>query len=127
MSKMIVRPPDLPATAEEFLAHRKSKAGRTLNDAVEANILDVVNGGNAEFHKLINGTHNEHAVEGSINADNFMAAKMLRDHASEKGDSLVANTDLTSVVRAMGVALRRYGLDRTTRRKSVDSISPPTE
>ena len=127
MSAMIVRPPDLPATAAAFAACRKSKAGRTFNDRIEDQLLDLINGGNVEFLALLNAVHNEDAVEGSISADNFMAAKMIRDHASEDGDSIVAEADLTRIARAEGVALRRYGLDRTTRRKSVGSISTPTE
>ena len=127
MSAMIVRPPDLPATAAAFAACRKSKAGRTFNDRIEDHMLAMVNGGNPDFLALLNAVQNEDAVEGSITADNFMAAKMIRDHASEHGDSVVAEANLTRIVRAEGVALRRYGLDRTTRRKSVGSISTPTE
>jgi hypothetical protein len=127
MSKMIVRPPDLPATAAAFAACRKSKAGRTFNDRIEDQILSLINGGNVEFLALLNAVQTVDAVEGSITADDFMAAKMIRDYASEHGDSVVAEANLTRIVRAKGVALRRYGLDRTTRRKSVGSISTPTE
>jgi hypothetical protein len=125
MTKVTVRPPDLPATIDEWV--RKSKAGRSVNDEAEDTLRSVVNGGNADFMPLINAVHNKDAVEGSIVFDNAMAAKMLRDHAREIGMTRLANADLATISRALGVALRRYSLDRTTRRKSVGFISPPVE
>ena len=81
-------------------------------------MLAMVNGGNPDFLALLNAVQNEDAVEGSITADNFMAAKMICDHASEHGDLVPAEANGDArIVRAEGVALRRYGLDRTTRRQ----------
>jgi hypothetical protein len=116
-AKVTVRPPDLPATTEGFLACRRTTAGRTFNDRVEDTILSLVNGGNESFVSLLNAVNKEDTVEGSITADDFMAAKMIRDHAArDDGDPIVASAKLHTILRGQKVALCRYNFGRNQRR-----------
>jgi len=121
-----VRPPHLPSTRDEFMLHRKKKGAASINDQAEEQALTLVNGGGAEAERylsLLNAVHKQDAVEGSLRADNYTAAMMLRESARKNGVVTVADAPLERVVQAQGVFLRRYGLGRRERRKSVEAPS----
>jgi hypothetical protein len=122
---VVVRPSALPATKDAFLLHRKLKGAMSINDQVEENALNLVNGGGPDcdrYLKLLNAVYKEDAVEGSLRADNYAAAIMLRQIARDNGVTAIGEAPLEKVVQAQGVFLRRYGLSRTERRKSVEQI-----
>jgi len=106
-------PPALPETVDGFLAHRKLKAKRTLNDQVEDAYLALVQ--NEKFQAFIFAVYDEQAVEGSLAADNIMAAEMIRDKAKAAGSDL-AKEKLATISKALGVVQRRYGFSRKERR-----------
>ena len=122
MTKMIVRPANLPATASEWV--RKAKIGLDINDEAEQAGLSLINGGNPEFLRFLNAVHNEDAVEGSIHADDYVAAQMLRNHGRSLGLPLLSNASLEKAKKAQRAWLARYGLDSATRRKSAGSTTP---
>ena len=124
---MQVLPPALPTTAADFLTHRKSKAGLSNIDRAEALLLAIVNGGNDMFQKYIEAVYDQQSVEGSIKIDHTVASQIMRQHAIETGDTIFGALNLKEVGHNLNAALKRFSLDRTTRRKSVGSISPPTE
>jgi hypothetical protein len=57
-------------------------------------------------------------VEGSLAADNIMAAEMIRDKAKAAGSEL-ASEKLATISKALGVVQRRYGFSRKERRNMV--------
>ena len=115
MSSDIARPNivPLPATVEDMLAQRRTQAGRTLNDYVED--LHVKLWSTSAYQAVLDAVYDEDAVEGSLAADNLMAAQMLRDLARKDGVPQVANRKLATIVKALGVVLRRYRLSRKER------------
>ena len=110
-------PPALPETVDGFIAHRKLKAKRTLNDHVEDAYLRLVE--NEKFQAFIFAVYDEQAVEGSLAADNIMAAEMIRDKAKAAGSSELASEKLATISKALGVVQRRYGFSRKERRNMV--------
>jgi hypothetical protein len=64
-------------------------------------------------------------VEGSIMADEIMAASMIRDRARVMGIDEVGNADLATINLALRVVLRRYKASRKQRRGPGEE--PPDE
>jgi hypothetical protein len=106
----LVQTPDLPATVGDL--QRKSLRSRTLNDFVEDVFLTLY-GTDEHFMALLDAVGNADAVEGSTTADDFEAARMIRDAAPD-GSPLKAK-NLTAIRNALGVVLRRYGISRRER------------
>lgn len=110
-------PPALPKTSEAHLAHRKLKAKRTLNDLVEDVHIALVE--NEKYLRFLEAVYNEQAVEGSLDADNHEAARMIREKAEKMGYSELAREKLATISKALKIVLRRYDFDRNTRRNTV--------
>jgi hypothetical protein len=70
-----------------------------------------------EYFRLLDATHDSQAVEGSIAADDFAAARMLRAHARSIGNK-VAEQNLTTIKRALSIVLSRYNLGGNSRRSN---------
>ena len=122
--KSIPLPPPLPATREELLKDRHLKQQRTLNDYVEDVYVSLAE--DADFQKLVWAVHDSQAAEGSLSADNFMAAQMIRDTARKMGNP-AKDENLTTIKLALGVVLRRYRKDRKSRRNMIHGEVMPTE
>jgi hypothetical protein len=99
---------------DQFRAMRKSKSVRTLNDAVEEIHLTLFN--DEKYHAYHDAVYDEQAVEGSLSADNLMAAQLIRNYAMSKGRTEVAKEKLATISKALGVVLNRYNLGRRSRR-----------
>lgn len=114
------RPPALPTTTSEMIAQRKHEMRRTLNDHVEALHLQLYD--DAKYQRLLDAVYDEDAVEGSLSADNLLAAQMIRERAAgENGrDAYVAEKKLATISKALGVVLRRYGMSRKERARMID-------
>lgn len=84
------------------------------HDVVEHIFLEIYENGLRDY---VQARVNEHAVEGSVTADHFMAAAMIRDRARnyDKHDILksdlekVAHVPLSDVSDSLNVVLRRFG------------------
>jgi hypothetical protein len=110
---------------------------KALNDAVQMVFLSLVATPpkgmpdphqpsiREEFREFISATHDMDAREGSLAADDFSAALMLR-HASVRSIEelsaqefgayrLVYRTKLAHLVQALHVVMRRYGVGRGKR------------
>lgn len=111
-----VMPPALPSTYVDLMAHRRWKIGVSLNDAVDEIHKSLWE--DEDYQRLLYATYDEHAVEGSLAADNIEAARMVRTYATKIG-SVVAREKLATIAKALGVVLRRYGLSRKERRMQV--------
>ena len=116
----------LPKTREELTAARKVAPIRSLNDAIDDLVVELW--GDPDYQKLIEATYDEQAVEGSLAADNILAAKMLRDVAISKGLTLISRQKLATISKAHGVVLRRYAASRKERRFTVHGtmVTPDT-
>jgi hypothetical protein len=120
-------PPPLPSTTADLLASRKINAERTLNDHVED--LHVQLWEDAKYKRLLYAVYDEQAVEGSLSADNILAAMRIRAEAINRfgKDSIVATEKLATISKSLGVVLRRYNQSRKERRNTVGGETVPAE
>jgi hypothetical protein len=107
-------PPALPADILDW--HRAIKVERTLNDLVEDIHRVLVD--DDKYRALLRAVYDEQAVEGSLSADNTLAAMMIRERAL-KTDSEVGHEKLATISKALGTVLRRYKASRKQRRNMV--------
>lgn len=105
--------PPLPEKIEDW--QRKIKAERTLNDLVEE-LHRMVWDSDPKYRQFLRAVYDEQAVEGSLAADNTLAAMILRDKAEKMDGNEVKNEKLATINKALGVVLRRYGQGRKERR-----------
>jgi hypothetical protein len=78
-----------------------------------------------KYLAYLDAVYDEQAIEGSLSADNIMAAQMIRERA-KKVDSELKHEKLATISKALGVVLRRYDFDRKSRRNTVhgEFVSP---
>lgn len=110
-------PPSLPETAVDFLAQRKLKADRTLNDQVEDIHIRMYE--DKQYRGFLYAVYDEQAVEGSLACDNVKAAEMIRNYARKNDFVEVADQKLATITKVLGVVLRRYGSSRKERRNMI--------
>jgi hypothetical protein len=115
--------PPLPENIEEWQRH--TKAERTLNDLVE-DIHRILVNESETYRAYLRAVYDAHAVEGSLAADNVLAAMIIREKAVEIGSAEVAQEKLAIINLALGVVLRRYHASRKQRRNMVagEEVSP---
>jgi transposase len=130
------KPIPLPATPNEWEAARKIKRERTLNDhvddihmALQASPDEVLR---VKYNTYLDAVYDEDAVEGSMVADDFEAAAIIRkfagDQTDDKGnvrDPYVASKKLATLVKALRVVLNRYKASRDHRRITLDGTETP--
>lgn len=115
------RPVPLPATRESLVAQYRLKRKRNINDYVEEILLKLWP--EQSFMKYLDALYDSQAVEGSLEADDFEAARIIRQYAKDDNHSpLVAGENLTTIVRAMRVAQRRYNIGRQQREEATDAL-----
>jgi hypothetical protein len=122
---LLPTPPALPTTSAAYLAHRKLKARRSINDHVEEVHLKLID--DERYSDYLFAIYDEQAVEKSLEIDDFMAALMLRDKARELNNDVIGHESLAVIVKALRVVLRRYEFSRRERRNSVSGVSVPEE
>lgn len=114
-AKEVVKPIiPLPATRSDWV--RKTQFNRTINDQVEDIHLALLD--DEEYIELLQAVYDEQAVEGSLSSDNNMAAIKIRN-AAKKMNNPVKDQKLATIIKALGVVLRRYGVSRKERRNMV--------
>src|SRR6266498_3771777 len=104
----------LPATREEMLSRRIGKPRLTLNDYVEE-IYVALWTQDGDFMRYLDAVYDEEAVEGSLSIDNSKAAECIRLYAKNNNVPIVAGKKLATIVKALNVVLRRYGMTRKQR------------
>src|SRR5215475_11487551 len=107
--------PPLPEKIEDWVRH--IKAERSFNDLIEDLHRTLVNE-NPKYRAYLRATYDAHAIEGSLAADNVLAAMIIREKAKEIGSSEVAAEKLAIINLALGVVLRRYHASRKQRRNT---------
>jgi hypothetical protein len=80
----------------------------TLNDHVEEIHMHLWS--EPEYQNYLTAICDEYTVEGSLRADDFSAALLIRKFAIDAKISSVADAKLADIVRALHVVCRRYGL-----------------
>jgi hypothetical protein len=115
----------IPRSVEDWI--RKTEFHRTLNDQVEDIHLRLVD--DEEYLAYLDAVYDEQAVEGSLAADNVMAAKKIREAAlaMTPPNTKLAKEKLATISKALGVVLRRYHQSRTERRVTVGGEAVPSE
>jgi len=122
--KKLKEAPPLPTKIDEWV--RQIKAERTLNDLVEDIHRELVNE-SEDYRAYLRAVYDAHAIEGSLSADNTMAAILIRDKAKADGTTDVAKEKLAVINMALGVVLRRYNASRKQRRNELHGEQVPTE
>jgi len=116
--------PPLPERIEDW--ERSIKAERTLNDMVEE-IHRVLINENAKYREYLRAVYDAHAVEGSLAADNVLAAMIIREKAKSLNSTEVATEKLAIINLALNVVLRRYKASRKQRRNMVAGEEVPSD
>lgn len=106
----------LPATREELLSRKTMKVA-SLNDRVDFIHQDLWDDPN--YQRYLYACWDSQAVEGSLSADNLMAAMMIRDYARKNSDPLVADEKLAVINHSLNIVLNRYHIGRKERRVTV--------
>ena len=114
--------PRLPL--QDFMALRRLKEKRSLNDLVEDFFRLLIE--EEEFFQYLDAIHDEQAIEGSCSADNLKAAEMIRDRAREM-ESELALYKLATIAKSLNVVVKRYGLSRKERRYTVGGEYVPPD
>jgi hypothetical protein len=110
------RPAPLPVKMKDWV--RANKSSLTLNDHVEA-IHQSLWDTSDEYRAFLEAVWDSDAVEGSLAIDNTMAAMLIREKAAKVDGNPVAHKRLDTIVKSLGVVLRRYQNSRKERRDTV--------
>ena len=116
--------PALPDNIDDW--ERSIKAERTINDLVE-DIHRVLINEDPKYREYLRAVYDAHAVEGSLAADNILAAMIIRKKAKDMGISDVENEKLAIINLALNVVLRRYKKSRKQRRNMVAGEVVPAD
>lgn len=120
-------PPALPESVSDLVQLRKSEAKRTLNDQVEEIHLSLYDS-HDKYTEYLYAVYDEQAIEGSLAADNFKAAEIIREEAKKRGKVEVARQKLATIVKSLNIVLRRYnGCSRKERRNMIGGEVLPSE
>ena len=114
----------LPRIADGGQWVRKIKLHLTINDTVENIHVKLLE--DEDYLRLIEAVYDEQAVEGSLAADNTMAAQMIRA-AAKKENSPIQHEKLATISKALNIVMRRYGVSRKERRNMVGGQAVPPE
>lgn len=103
----------MPRTKAALLAQRLNKSARDFNDMVEQVLLENID--DQELGDYLEAADNDKAVTGRCDYDDVMAAHRIKELAYGMEIIPVAEEKIATIKRALGVALRRYGLTRKQR------------
>lgn len=107
----------LPGSVVELAKYRKSKARRSIIDECEQAYLALWE--TDEFRAFLAAYRNKDSVEGSMQADDFCAARMIREKAMEMELPLLSRANLADTTVALRRVLNRYNMGRQTRRAAI--------
>lgn len=114
----------LPTSSAALLAQQKSMRGRSLLDDVNdchVKLFDEEN-----YRKWFQAIDRAGTIEGSFQADEQEAARMIRDYAADNGFPLAKDARLVSIMSALTWVCKRYGISRRERANSLVDDPPQT-
>ena len=116
------KPEPLPATLQDLMSRRNRIAPPNLNNKVELLYLDLYP--DPKFQRYLDAVYASDAQEGSLYADDLLAAQMIRQYAIDGDrDLYVAGKNLATIARALNVVQARYGISRKARAQKVGDTS----
>lgn len=122
VERQLIEP--LPRTVEEFRQRRVVQTTLTLNDQVEE--IHLLLYPDPVYKKFLEAVWDEDAVEGSLSIDNAKAAEMIREKAAAlNSNSELSKKKLATIVKCLGVIMRRHELSRKHRRHMVGGKQVP--
>lgn len=113
----------LPTSKGELVAGKVLKLDN-IHDHVEPLFINLWD--EEEFRQYFNGVYDSDCAEGSIKADEHMAAMRVRESAIEAGDHFLAKKNIATIVKSLHVVMNRFGLNRSQRRQMVGDQRIPT-
>jgi len=119
-----VQRPAVPVPRSLSDWHRYVKQERTLNDHVEE-LHKALFEEDPEYAPLFDAVYDEQATEGSLAADNLLAAMKIRALADRRNLREVTREKYATIVKALNVVLRRYHQSRKERRNRVGGETVP--
>jgi hypothetical protein len=108
----------LPSNVTALESQRVVKRTYTLLDETEQALKALFD--EPKFRRLRDALEPEETVEGSIFADDIVAAQMIRKVASELNLHQVEEADLTLLAQKLRGAERRFNAARSQRAKAAD-------
>ena len=105
----------LPKTRKELEALRKIKRPHNLNEEVDQLFVTLWEE-SEPFRSYLDAVHSEQSIEGSLFLDDSEAARIVREFAADSGRDYVARQKLATLIKALHVVMKRYGLGRQERR-----------
>jgi hypothetical protein len=127
----------LPRNVKELMAHREAQGGKEYLPDINAHVDELhlimygddnktpqENERSDKYRRLLTAYYNAAAVEGTMVADDYAAAMMLREFASvevdgKRRDPFVAGSNLATIVRALRVVMKRWKISRKLRAGSI--------
>lgn len=109
----------VPRSIADWEASRVSRAKITLIDRVEELHLEL--GPNEHYGMLHDAVVNAAASEGSLRANAYKAAMMIRDLAKEKNEGHVEHANLEAIKQALNYVLRRFEQSVKQRRAKAEA------
>lgn len=106
---------ELPATRTELLMQSEPMRPRDLFYAVWDIHLWLYE--KPEYQQYLDAYTKDQAAEGSIAADEFMAANMVREYAEEHSIFSVQSAKLHDIVKALRRAMKKGNIARKQRRE----------
>lgn len=119
----LLRPAPLPRTTEGLLALRKTVKARTLNDYVEECHIAIWE--DPDYLLAIEAVYDEDAIEGSLSADDYIAAGLIRKYAKDKNIVFVRDKKLATILKALKNVWKRYGITRKERKNTIGGEAVP--
>jgi hypothetical protein len=127
LNTAVLKPVPVPRDLAKWT--RKSPFSRTLNDQVEEIHRALMDQEHEDYITFLDAVHDSQAVEGSLAIDNSKAAEIIRNYAldAEHPNSYLAKQKLATIVKSLGVVLRRYNQSRVERRNTVSGQTVATD
>lgn len=119
-------PPPLPANRTALEASRITGFEVNINDLVDGVHL-ILFDEDEVYKRFLYATHDAQAKEGSLSADNYSAAQIIRTYARQHGIAGIAEENLATISTALNVVLRRFGMSRKQRRNMVHGERVPDD
>jgi hypothetical protein len=113
----------LPSNVTDLEAQRVVRRTFTLLDETEQALKALFD--EPQFRRLRDALEPEETVEGSIFADDIVAAQMIRKVASELNLHQVVSADLTLLAQKLRGAERRFNASRSQRAKATSEEPTP--
>jgi len=108
-----LRASPLPTTRSALEASRVLKRRPTILDLIEPIVIALWEDEN--FTKLVDAVVDSDSVEGSTDADDQEAARMIREYAKSNRHPEVAKRNLKTLTHALRLVLKRFGQGRAQR------------